>query len=56
MILPLAGFFLGAAFGAWRAKARQGVRIDLLHWAIAHGLLGALLGLLLLVVLSRIMA
>lgn len=53
MILPLAGLVLGAAFGAWRARARGGNRLDVLQWAAVAGMIGGVIGLFALVLISR---
>lgn len=53
MILPLIGALIGAALGAWRARARGGVTLDLLQWGAVGAILGGLAGLALLIALSR---
>ena len=54
MILPLAGFVIGALLGAWRARAAGGRRLDLAQWAVVGGIIGALIGLFALVGLARV--
>ena len=42
MIYPLSGLLIGAAIGAWRAKANGGKPLDMLQWGAAFGIaLGA---------------
>ena len=53
MILPLGGLVLGALLGAWRARGAGGTRLDLLQWAAVGGILGALIGLFVLIGISR---
>lgn len=53
MIVVLAAL-VGAAFGAWRARARRGTRLDMAHYAAAHAIAFALAGLVLSVVLLRL--
>ncbi len=53
MIYPLAGLALGAALGAWRARARGGNRLDMLQWAAVGGLIGAVIGMFALVLIVR---
>lgn len=53
MIYPLAGLFLGALFGAFRANARGGKLFDILQWAAAFGILFAVIGMFVLVFIER---
>lgn len=53
MILPLGGLVLGALLGAWRARSAGGARLDLLQWAAVGAIIGALLGLFLLLGITR---
>ncbi|EAR52179.1 hypothetical protein OG2516_02044 [Oceanicola granulosus HTCC2516] len=53
MILSLIGLLLGAAGGAWRARALRGSRADILQWAAVWALIGALIGLFITVFLIR---
>lgn len=54
MILPLAGLLIGAVWGALRARSRGGNRLDMAQWGAAHGVALAVLGLFLLIILSRL--
>lgn len=53
MIYPLFGLVAGAILGALRAKSRGGKMLDLLQWATVLGLIGAILGLFVLVTIER---
>ncbi|MEY1555846.1 hypothetical protein AB3Y40_09450 [Yoonia sp. R2331] len=53
MIFPLAGLLFGAAFGAFRAKARGGNTRDLLQWAAVFAMIFGLIGLFVLVFVER---
>lgn len=53
MILPLGGLLLGALLGALRARAKGGAGLDLLQWAAVGAIMGAILGLFLLIGVSR---
>ena len=44
---------LGAALGAWRAKRREGGRLDMAQWAAVHAIALGLAGLVVTVVLAR---
>jgi hypothetical protein len=52
-MLIIIAFVLGTLFGWWRAKHRGGDRFDCLQYAAAHGILFALVTLVLLVALER---
>ncbi|SDE17998.1 hypothetical protein [Limimaricola pyoseonensis] len=56
MILPLAGLVLGAMLGAWRARRRGGRVADMLQWGAAHAIALGLVGLFLLIAVSRLAA
>lgn len=53
MIYPLAGLVLGALFGAWRARARGGTRLDILQWAAVNAIIFGVIGLFVLVFIER---
>ena len=49
----LAAFLIGAAIGAWRAKSRNGSRLDMLWYAAIFGIIAALLATLVMALLIR---
>jgi uncharacterized membrane protein YfcA len=53
MIYPLAGLLIGALLGALGARRRNGVGLDLAQWAAVGAIIGALVGLFLLIVIQR---
>ena len=53
-MIVLLALFLGAGFGAWRARKRGGNRLDMAQYAAAHGIAFALAGLLLTLVIGRL--
>ena len=53
MIIPLGGILLGAILGAWRARAAGGNRRDMAQWAAAFGIALGLVGLFVLIFISR---
>ena len=53
MIYPLAGLLFGAAFGAFRARARGGKMLDMLQWGGSFAILFGLIGLFVLVFIER---
>ncbi len=53
MIYPLAGLVVGALLGALGARRREGTRLDLLQWGTVGGILGALVGLFILILIQR---
>ncbi|MFA8442897.1 hypothetical protein [Yoonia sp.] len=53
MIFPLSGLFIGALFGAWRAKTKGGTRKDMLQWGAAFAIFFALIGLFVLIFVQR---
>lgn len=53
MIFPLMGLVLGALLGALGARRRGGKRLDLLQWAGSCAIMGAMLGLFVLIVIER---
>lgn len=54
MILPLLGLLIGALIGVLRAKSKSGKPADLVHWGIVFGIIGALIGLIALIAISRL--
>jgi len=53
MILPIAGFVLGAIAGALAARRRGGGRADMAQWAAAWGIVLAVAGVVVTVTLLR---
>jgi hypothetical protein len=53
MILPLSGIVIGALLGAGLAARRGGRALDLAQWAAVLGLMGGIVGLFVLIFLSR---
>ena len=53
MIYPLAGLILGAVFGAFRAKAQGGKRLDMLQWGAGFAVAFGLVGLFVLIFIER---
>ncbi|NIZ08780.1 hypothetical protein [Pseudooceanicola sp. HF7] len=53
-MLVLAGLFLGALFGGFRAKTRGGNRKDIWQYAIVHAIIFALVGLVLTILVHRL--
>ncbi len=49
----LAGLILGAAFGAWRARRRNGNRLDMAQWAAVYAILFGLAALILSIAIDR---
>lgn len=49
-------FIIGAAIGWRRAAKRQGTTADKVQYALAHGIPGFLIGMIVLVVLLRVLA
>ena len=53
MILPLAGLFLGALLGAFRAKRKGGKLLDVLQWAAVYAMIFGVIGLFILIGIDR---
>lgn len=53
MIYPLAGLLFGAAFGAFRARARGGNRLDMLQWGAVMAILFGIIGMFVLIFIER---
>ena len=53
MIFPLTGLVLGALLGALGARRRGGKRLDLLQWGVSCAIMGAILGLFVLIFVER---
>lgn len=53
MIYPLAGLFIGALTGAFRAKRRGGTIKDLLQWGMVFAIIFGLVGLFVLIFIER---
>ena len=56
MIYPLAGLLIGALLGALGARRRGGARLDLVQWAAVGAIIGAIVGLFVLILIQRSMA
>ena len=56
MIFPLAGLVIGAALGLLAARARGGKALDLAQWAAVFAIMGAVLGLFVVIFIDRAMA
>ncbi|MGR3591719.1 MAG: hypothetical protein ACU0B9_09895 [Limimaricola soesokkakensis] len=54
MILPLTGLVIGAILGAWRARRHGGGAADMAQWGAAHGVALGVVGLFLLLLVSRL--
>ncbi|MEN8894543.1 MAG: hypothetical protein ABF248_00425 [Yoonia sp.] len=54
MILPLFGILIGALIGIFMAKRRGGTRLDLLQWGVVVAIIGAIIGLFVLVIIERL--
>jgi hypothetical protein len=52
--MVLAGVVLGAVFGAWRARQRQGNRLDMAQWGAVYAIVFGLLGLFATIALGRL--
>ena len=52
-MIVLAGFLLGALWGALHARRRKGNRLDVAQYAGIFGIIGAVIGLLAAVILDR---
>ncbi|MDZ4312887.1 MAG: hypothetical protein U1A24_20260 [Cypionkella sp.] len=55
-MIVLAGFGIGAAFGAFSAKRRGGRGLDMLQYGAAYAILLGLIGLFLTIYLHRALA
>lgn len=53
-MLVFAGFVIGALFGVYRARQRDGHGFDVAQYAVTHAIIFALAGLLLTVILARL--
>lgn len=53
MIYPLSGLLIGAVLGALGAQRRGGKVLDLLQWGAVLAMIGAMLGLFVLVFIER---
>ncbi len=53
MIFPFGGLFLGAIFGAFRARSRGGKVLDMLQWGAVFALIFGLIGLFALIMIER---
>lgn len=54
-MIILGGLVVGALFGAWRAQARQGNRLDIAQYAAVHAIAFALVGLFATIALERML-
>ncbi|MDZ7905991.1 MAG: hypothetical protein U5N55_09645 [Cypionkella sp.] len=55
-MLVISGTVLGAILGPLKARGLGGKRIDVLHYAFAYALIGALLGLFATIIVHRMAA
>jgi len=53
VIFPLTGLALGAALGAVRARGRGGNGRDMAQWGAVHAIIGAVIGLFVLIAVAR---
>jgi hypothetical protein len=53
MILPLIGCAIGAVLGLVQAASKGGNRLDMAQWAAVLGLMGGIVGLFVLIFVSR---
>ena len=53
MVYPLAGLLIGALLGALGARRREGTGLDLAQWAAVGAIIGAIVGLFLLILIQR---
>jgi hypothetical protein len=54
-MIILGGLVAGALFGAWRARVRQGDRLDIAQYAAVHAIAFALVGLFATIALERML-
>ncbi len=54
-MIVLAGVILGAIWGAMRARARQGSKLDIAQYAAVHAILFGLIGLFVTIGLERLL-
>jgi hypothetical protein len=52
-MIVIAGFLVGASWGAWTARRRGGTPADMAQYAAGFGIAVALLGLFLTIVIER---
>lgn len=55
MIYPLAGLFIGAIVGAFRAKSRGGKTADMAQWGAVFAMIFGVIGMFIAVILTRTM-
>lgn len=55
MIYPLVGLLVGLISGTIAAKRQKGTTADIVHWALVLGIVGAVIGLFLLLFIDRSM-
>lgn len=53
MIYPLAGLLIGAVAGALRARSKGGNRLDMLQWGASVALIFGIVGMFVMVLLTR---
>ncbi|MGJ8612081.1 MAG: hypothetical protein ACSHWY_13350 [Octadecabacter sp.] len=56
MIFPLGGLLIGAMLGAYRAKKRGGNGADIAQWAAVFAMIFGIVGLLIMIILTRMYA
>ena len=54
-MIAIVGAFLGAIYGAWRARKRGGNRLDLAQYAAVHALIFALAGVFVTIAIERLL-
>mgnify|MGYP001800719357 CR=1 FL=1 len=54
LTILIAGLLVGAGIGAVRARARQGSRFDIAHFALVYGVIGFVITVLALVLYIRL--
>jgi len=53
MIFPLLGLLIGALVGVFMAKRRGGKNLDMLQWGVVIAIMGAIIGIFVLVIIER---
>lgn len=53
MIYPLAGILIGAILGSLKARRRDGTVLDMLQWGAVFAVIGAIVGLFVLIFIER---
>lgn len=53
MIYPLAGLFIGAVLGAFKAKKRGGKAADMAQWGAVFAMIFGVIGMFIAVIITR---